>query len=147
MKKLLSVFGILLMGAMGVVECDAQGVNTEGYVTNRIVSVSATTPTLLSGQSASRNSMAILFATNSTAGVGIRFFTARTDFAIATQTNQFKAGTIYGTYINPAGLWGSITVPVGWSWDATAVPATAVYGIADGAGAVVNVRVATPTKP
>lgn len=147
MKKLIVGFAVMCVGALLAGSAAAQGVNQVPYVTNSVVSVSSTTPTLLDAGRGARSSLSILFNTNSAAGVGMRFFFLRPDIAVATQTNSFKGGVVYGTYINPSGLYGSIPVPVGWNYDSTAITPAACYGMADGAGVVVNVNVGLPVKP
>lgn len=127
-------------------------VNVESYSTNTLVTVSNTTPTLLDAARGGRVSLGIFFATNSPAGIGVRFFAVRPDLSsgagLAAQTNAFKAGTIAGRYINPAGTFGSIIVPVGWNFDGSACPATAVYGLSDPGGtAIMNVNAGLPSKP
>lgn len=144
--------GVAVMAVCAGEIC-AQNVNAMSYPTNKIVTVGPTTPTLLDAGRA-RSSLSIMFATNSTAGVGIRFFVTRSDLTIASQTNAFVVGKtnttigIRGDYINPAGTINSITVPVGWSYDATAIPQTAIYALSDpGATGTVSVTVGLISKP
>lgn len=144
MKKLIASLAVAIVASAF---CHAQGVNQQSYTTNSVVSVSSTTPTLISAQKGGINSMSITFATNTTAGVGVRFLAVRPDLTVASQTNAFAAGTIYGNYINPAGKVGSIVVPAWWSYDSTACPVTAIYGLADSSTATLNVTVSTTAKP
>lgn len=168
MKKL-SMLAAAVIAACGV--CLAQQpVNVDAYVSNAVVSLSATTPTQIAVVDPTRTSMAITFATNSAAGVGCRFvemngpyqtnwytvvlsnggtttnITTNT-WSWATQTNLFKAGTLYGKYIHPAGTVGSILVPVGWSYDAGGVTRSSIFAIGDSAGVILNVNSGTLQKP
>lgn len=168
MKKL-NVLLAAVVAACGVAVAQ-QPVNVDAYVSNAVVSISATTPTQIAVQDGGRTSMAITFATNSAAGVGCRFIEMNGPYPTnwytvvvsnggtttnittntwtwATQTNLFKAGTIYGKYIHPAGTVGSVLVPVGWAYDARNVSRSSIFAIGDSAGVILNINAGSVNKP
>lgn len=174
MRKFHAVIAALCLVAASEVLGQSQSQNVDMYVTNITTTVSATTPTKICDVDQGRTSLSILFATNSPAGIGVRFLemngpyqtnwygtykqlntngtyttvTTTNTWTWQTQTNQFKAGTLYGTYINPAGTFGSVQVPIGFEYDAHHLTKSSIFAISDGGGsAIINVRSGTMTKP